>query len=168
MDLQHIQLPASVIADLYPNVLSSPQLEAKIPDSKIQKPVYLGENKRQVLIGIKSELALFLPDAELQFLIKILEACKMNLADIALINFSKQSHNIENLRESLAPRVFILFGIEPAEVELPIDFPDFKLQSYAGCTFLKAPDMALLFEEKDASKPLKTKLWGCLKELFLS
>ena len=169
MDLQHLELPNKVIAELYARSLTTPgHQQQPAPLSAAPEKYYLGENQQQVLVAVEATDAAFLPDTDLQFLIKILGACKLNLADIALINIHHHPLQIDELRQRLKPRIVLLFGIEPARLNLPIDFPEFKLQAYAGCTYLKAPGIAQLNDPGPKGKAQKTSLWGCLKELFLS
>jgi hypothetical protein len=110
---------------------------------------FLGNNRKQVAIVVHSPGIPFLPDNQLQFLTKILEACRMNIGDIAIVNAA-----------------FLLFGLEPVAIKLPINFPVFRLQPYDACTYLSAPALSLLVQNSEESKLLKSKLWICLKTLF--
>lgn len=169
MDLQHLELPNLVIAELYGRSLSTAGHQPQpISAQAAPEKYYLGENKQQVLVTVSATDAAFLPDTDLEFLVKILGACKLNLADIALINIHHHPLPIDELRQRLKPRIVLLFGVEPPRINLPIDFPEFKLQAYAGCTYLKAPEIAQLNDPGPEGKAQKTRLWGCLKELFLS
>ena len=56
----------------------------------------------------------------------------------------------------------LLFGVQPAEIELPLDFPNYQIQRYNNQVYLTAP---LLSNFKD-NKAEKTKLWNCLKQIF--
>ena len=108
----------------------------------------------------------FLPDNQLTFLTKILEACRMNIGDIAIVNAATSSVAIAELRQQLNPTAVLLFGLEPVAIKLPINFPIFRLQPYDACTYLSAPALSQLVQNSEESKLLKTKLWVCLKTLF--
>jgi hypothetical protein len=126
----------------------------------------LGNNRRNVTILVNAPGSPFLPDNQLNFLTKILEACRMNMGDIAIVNHAAAPVNITALREQLQPSVIILFGLDPVAIRLPINFPVFKLQPYDRCTYLSAPALDLLVQASEESKLLKSKLWVCLKSLF--
>jgi len=61
---------------------------SSINDSRQIK--YLGEHLKQVTIIVKDELAVYLNENDLTLLSSILSACKLTLADIALINVAQQ------------------------------------------------------------------------------
>jgi hypothetical protein len=127
---------------------------------------YLGKNQKQITIIIHSPGIAFLPDDQLTVLTKMLEACRMNIGDVAIINHASLPVVINVLREQLHPAIILLFGIQPVDIRLPINFPAFKLQVYDDCTYLYAPSLADLVPPTEESKLLKSKLWVCLKDLF--
>src|SRR3989442_15623295 len=90
MSLDNIQLPAIVIQDLFANALVDMRTEDSQPASITAKSLsFLGDNKKKVSIIVDLAEVLYLPDEELNFLIGILSACKLSMADVALINYSK-------------------------------------------------------------------------------
>jgi hypothetical protein len=68
---------------------------------------------------------------------------------------------LPSLIESKAGSV-LLFGIDPAGIGLPINFPQFQLQHFNKRSYLHAPTLAELEKDKEAKK----QLWGSLKKLF--
>ena len=127
---------------------------------------FLGNNRRNVAVIVDSPGTPFLPDNQLSFLTKILEACRMNIGDIAIVNAATAPVAIAGLRQQLAPTAVLLFGLEPVAIKLPINFPVFRLQPYDACTYLSAPALSQLVQNSEESKLLKSKLWVCLKTLF--
>jgi hypothetical protein len=126
----------------------------------------LGNHLRKITILVNAPGSPFLPDNQLSFLTKILEACRLNIGDVAIVNHASAPVNITALRAQLQPSVILLFGLEPTTIRLPINFPVFKLQPYDQCTYLSAPALDLLVQTSEESKLLKSKLWLCLKSLF--
>jgi hypothetical protein len=59
-----------------------------------------------------------------------------------------------------------MLGPTPADLELPLHFPMFKVQEHDQCSYLCAPAPAQLNQETQEGKILKTKLWVSLKQLF--
>lgn len=141
----------------------------KTPPKTVHLPPYkiLGNNKRQISIVVNYPNEVFVPETDLQFLTKMLGACKLNMADVAIVNHATAAVAIERLKMQLQPAHLLLFGVEPDEIQLPINFPSFKEQPYAGTTYLFTPALDQLNQETDQAKSLKRKLWDCLKRMFL-
>ncbi len=127
---------------------------------------FLGNNRRKITLLVNSPGSVFLPDEHLTFLTKILAACRMTLADVAIVNQATEPVAVAALRQQLSPTTILLFGLEPTAIRLPINFPFFKIQPYDQCTYLSVPALDQLTSETEESKLLKSKLWVCLKTLF--
>lgn len=127
---------------------------------------FLGNNLKKITILVDSPQTAFLPDEELIFLTKMLEACKLNIGDVAIVNQANSPVEIASLKRQLSPVFFLLFGPGPEAIGLPIHFPLFKIQPYDQCSYLSIPSLALLVKPGDESKLLKSKLWVCLRQLF--
>jgi hypothetical protein len=191
MSLTNINLPEFVIADLYRNTLIQPEGgalprpfqpagrdEEKRPAEpavvtqpvKQSEPVTyktLGNNKQQITVVVNCPNDVYVPEADLQFLTKMLGACKLNMADVAIVNHASAPIAIDRLKTQLQPKSLLLFGVEPGDIQLPISFPPFKEQPYAGTTYLFTPSLGQLNQETEEAKLLKRKLWDCLKRMFL-
>lgn len=174
MSLSDITLPGSVIADLYRQTLvqTGPRQAADPAPIDIKTDAgsnnyrFLGNNQQNVTIVVNFPEETFLPDNHLQFLTKMLEACKLNLGDVAIVNHAKKQADIEVIKEQLRPLNLLLFGVEPVDIKLPLNFPQFKEQAFAGCTYLYTPGLQILNQDGEEGKLLKSKLWVCLRKLF--
>ena len=82
---------------------------------------FLGNNKQKVGILVNFPEDVFLPDKHLQFLTKILEACKMNLGDVAILNYANQKAGITELRPLWEPSA--LLQLPSAEQAFPSWLP---------------------------------------------
>jgi hypothetical protein len=176
MDLRHINLPASVIANLYHSSLieisETPtkfQLDSiyeskSIPDQSTAAGwKYLGENQKNILIIVNHPDVVYLPDDELNFLTGILGACKLSIGDVAIVNLNNHPGiSYKELTNDFKSKSVFLFGVEPAIFGLPISFPHFQLQSFANNSFLFSPEL----KELENDNLLKSKLWVCLKRIF--
>ena len=172
MNLNRIQLPASVVADLFKNSLVETEgtlseqensFSLKKPDASSNKWKYLGENQKNILIVVNNDTTVHLPDTDLSFLINMLGACKLSLADVTIINGNNYDEiNYKEMIAQFSSRIIFLFGIEPVSFGLPVSFPHFQLQPFANATFLFTPSL----EECNNDPLLKSKLWVCLRRLF--
>jgi len=168
MDLNHIHLPASVVADLYhSSLIETDDIPAKvqpvIPDITTPEWKWLGDNRKNILIIVQYPDAVHLPDRELGFLTGILGACKLNTGDVAIVNLN--NHPGVTYKEFISffkSKTIFLFAVEPATFGLPMSFPHFQLQSFANNSFLFSPSLQDLGEDK----VLKSKLWVCLRRIF--
>ena len=177
MDLNHIKLPAAVINELYKTALVEPALNTGVREAAIsaEKPVItsdeattpewksLGSNEKNILIVVSNSDAVYLPDNDLNFLTGVLGACKLSLADVAVVNrFHYPEAGYKELIAYFKSRVILLLGVEPAAMGLPINFPHYQLQAFQNNTFLFTPPL----EEIEKDKLEKSKLWVSLKRLF--
>jgi hypothetical protein len=174
MGLNDIKLPEFIIGEWYKDTLIAPQrtsdsnpavtTPSAIPTASAIK--YLGDNRRHVALLVNAPGIAFLSDNQLGFVTRILEACLMTLADVAIVNNATASVTIAEIRQQLHPTTILLFGLEPSAIRLPINFPAFRPQDYDGCTYLVAPGLDQLVPNTEESKLLKSKLWVCLKTIF--
>jgi hypothetical protein len=172
MDLNHIKLPAVVVTELYHSALvdldntTVKQLQTELStdqDSGIPGWNWLGGNQKNVLIIVHYPDAVHLPDNDLGFLTGILGACNLTLADVAILNFKNYPDgSYKEMITYFKSKIVLLFDVEPASFGLPISFPHFQLQPFAGNSFLFSPPL----HELEHDKILKSKLWVCLKRLF--
>ncbi len=166
MSLDNIQLPAIVIQDLFKKSLVA--LNAKEKPGQTAGPAaddiaFLGKNGRRIAILVHSQDTLYLPDNELDFLMGILTACSLTMADIALVNIARQKPiDYKMLESSLLAEKIFLFGPEPEVLQLPLSFPHYQVQRYNNQVYLAAPSLLQL----QADKMEKSKLWTCLKQIF--
>ena len=169
MGLNHIQLPAAIITDLYKNSLvegneaadTSKRVILNAPADDQKK--YLGKNKKNILVVVDIEDAVYLPDDQLEFLTNMLSACKLSFADVALVNRnSYRGINYNEASEKFRSLYTFLFGVDPVSYGLPLSFPQFQIQSFAGAKYLFTPTL----EECKNDSLLKSKLWVSLRHVF--
>lgn len=160
MNLNDIVLNPYMLTELYPDVLIQSQnknIEIE-PDLK-----YLGQNAKRIALLINNPSVPFLTDSEFSFLTSILTACKLSLADVALLNIYKTEPDaiLVQLNKLNSDKV-IMLGVDPLSTGLPINFPQFQLQLFDKRTYLYAPTL----EDLEKDKTLKQRLWTCLKTMF--
>jgi hypothetical protein len=166
MSLENIQLPAIVIQDLFKKSLvdlNKKEIAAPAAQPAGSDISFLGKNGRNIAILVNSPETLYLPDHELDFLMGILTACGLTMADIALVNIAqKKEIDYKILEKNLSAEKVFLFGPEPAVLQLPLSFPHYQVQRYNNQVYLATPSLLQL----QADKMEKSKLWTCLKQIF--
>jgi hypothetical protein len=178
MDFRELKLDGSLVAAMYKTNLvegapvpagkkavtpvAAPPAEPGQPVNTIQ---FLGKNEKHVCVLVSYEKDKYLPDAQLNFLTAILQACKLNLADVAIVNQQKQHCRFIDLKEQLQCTHLLLFGVTPAELDLP-GMPQFETMPVDGCMVVAAPAAEILNNNQPEGKSLKSRLWLCLKQAF--
>jgi len=165
MSLNDILITPAMLSLLYKTALI--EIQGNLPSQKKKSaantPLYLGDNQKKVLIVSHFEDAVHIPDHMLDFLTNILTACKLTIADTAIFNLNnKEEMQIPELISGLQPRIILLFGVGPENLDLPARFPHFQKQILNKITYLACPHL----EEIEGDKELKLKLWGSLKNIF--
>jgi hypothetical protein len=180
MSLQDIQLSPLAVTELYRDMLvnidtiprnvdtPSRAVEAvpKTETANTSRIKFLGGNKKRIAFIVNCKTDVFLPDAQLDWLGKLLEACRLNLGDVAIANIAKNHFTIADIKQELFSNTVVLLGTEPAAIQLPLNFPHFNLQPHDGITFLATPPPDQLNKQTPEAKLLKSKLWVSLQKLF--
>ncbi len=179
-DFTKIKLPNFVMADLYKDSLvilsdkdstittvpSSIKQEQVLKNIKPASKWFLGDHAKKITILVKDDSAVFLNDDSLAFLSTILAACKLNVGDVAIVNYQNHPINYTTLEEKLTPSCVILFNVSAADISLPFTIPYYQVQAYGGKQFLLAPDLQMMHANTQEAKLEKSKLWLSLKKMF--
>ena len=174
MNPENFHLPDFLIADMYKHSLvilpdAQPVLKkAKEEfDQLIQKKEwYLGTNKKYITLVVNEKEAVYLKDESLQFLSAILGACKLNLGDVAIVNYEKDPLSYAALKEKLSPQFLLLFDVSAKQLHLPFTIPFYQVQQYDNCQLLLAPSMETMLGNTQDAKLEKSRLWLSLKKMF--
>ncbi len=164
MSLDNLQLQPFLIQGLFKQSLvelkSSPAAASTGSASSL---TILGKNLKRTVIVVNNPEVAFLEDDELNFLLGILSACKLNMDDVCILNFAKNAAaDYSSIAAELGAEKVFLFGTSPGKIKLPLAFPDYQIQQYNNQVYLSVPDLSGLQHDKAE----KTKLWNCLKEIF--
>lgn len=162
MSLDNIQLTPIMIQGLYSKPLYDLQTGKSQP-AQSNNISYLGNNQKKIVILVRSLTAIYLPDDELNFLLGVLTACKLSMADIAVINISKHPSLLyKDFTDQLDAEKVFLFGIDPGELALPLQFLNYQIQNFNNQVYLSSVSL----NELQTDKEEKMKLWNCLKKIF--
>jgi hypothetical protein len=163
MSLKNVKLPEILIANLYTAPLVDLQDTTEASASTETGLKFLGSNQKQITILVNVNDATYLSDRSFAFLTGVLNACKLNMADVAVINIHQSENRYYlDINNMTRPKIKLLFGVSPGEIGLPIHFPHFQVQPYNNVVYLCAPGLTSIEEDK----LLKAQLWTCLKSIF--
>ena len=158
MSLNHINLNTNLLLSLYGNVLVQSSL---IKDAN-STPLYLGGAQKGIGIAVSYKDFPFISDEDLAFLTNILNACKLSISDVAVINLSTVKTPGLEAFQKLKLKKLILFGPGPLEAGLPMNFPPYQIQEFDGCFYLLAPTLKELAQNVKE----KARLWQTLQKFF--
>ena len=164
MSLDNINLPPLVLQQLFTHTLIEAKNNPTVDSKSTEKPfLTLGNNQKKVLILVESEETLYLPDNQLNFLLGILAACNLMMEDVAILNIKKNpSVNYLRITDELKSEKVFLFGLQPDQIELPVNFPTYQIQKFNNQVYLAAPALSNFHDNKAE----KTRLWICLQQIF--
>ncbi len=168
MSLKGLQLPPEALIGLY----RQPLLPQAYRDAPATAPVaavaesaaknYMGDNAGKITILVQAVDAPYLNDQLFAFLAGILNACKLSMKDVALFNLHRTPGDYRTIIGQTQPAVLLMLGVAPADISLPMQFPQFSIYRHDNISYLYAPSL----EELQDDKALKAALWKCLKTLF--
>ena len=164
MSLDNIQLPDTILQGLYSKCLYDLEPNKSVlSDITASEINFLGNNQKKIIILVNSEAAIYLPDDELNFLLGILTACKLSMADIALVNLAKNpDFKYSFLTDQFKADKVFLFGLNAGAIALPLEFPHYQVQQFNNQVYLSSVSL----NEMQANKEEKLKLWTSLKKIF--
>jgi hypothetical protein len=181
----HETLPDWALAELFKNIPLIPNessdtkenafIQPKNKDSKnspnsIQANahtfMFSGKNLKHIAVLIYETEYSDLPPHLLQLLQDILLACKLNINDIALINLAFQPLSFSEIEKQLQPQYCIYFGNIPKNA-FPFEVPFYDIKKFHSCTFFQASSLNNMYENSREAKLEKSKLWICLKQIFM-
>lgn len=174
MGFTDLRLPEHVIAALYKDDLvvtdsikkTAPKPAPSKKEVMPEKPLYLGNNLQHILILVNDASAVHVDDESLNFLSNIIQACKKNLGDVAIVNLAHHPLNYTALKEKLSPKHVLLFDISPTSIQLPFTVPNYQIQQFDHCQFLFASAIQNMIANTQDAKLEKSKLWLSLKKMF--
>lgn len=128
-----------------------------IPEEGQAVPANRGLAKKKYLALSREAVA----GETLDLLNGIIQACKIDLKELHVLHWD-QKEGYASLLERTGSSFILLFGVEPADIDLPLVFPHFQTQQFAEATWVAAPDLHVLQNDR----LMKSKLWLCLKQAF--
>jgi hypothetical protein len=162
MGIENLRLNPLTIGFLYEKDLVL--ISKKGLHEKTTEKQYLGLNRQKISIIVAEKDSVFIKENDLEILVRMLNACKMTLEDVAIVNTMHQPINWNNIKNITQPAKLLFFGVGSSEFGMPIRFPEYHIQQYDGLQCLISDSL----ENISRNQLLKSKLWICLQNLFLS
>lgn len=129
-------------------------------------PSFLGNNAKGILIMVKDMNNVHLSEEALALLSGILGACRLNMADVAVMNFARNPFSFAALRQQMQVNYCFLFEVTMQDMQLAFAVPPYQVFAHDNCTFLSAPSLSAMLDGSENARLLKGNLWLCLKKIF--
>lgn len=162
MSLAALPLDPYLLAKMYtqPLIPEVKQDSANLNGKKL-KLRFLGENQKNICLLIQNKENAFLNEELFNFLVNILNACKLSMADVALINAAHYPDTpIAVLAAMAQARQVIVFGSGLTENELGM--PVYTQVPVGPVQWLIADPLEVIASDKQR----KAQLWNGLKQVF--
>ncbi len=175
------QLPDIVIVNLFKDKLvllneNQPESRREIStgevtqnnesDNVLPEIWWLGKNKKNIVILLKDKDNKFISEANLSFLLNILNACKLTPDDIAVVNIANTKVKLEQISDTLQPEALLLFDTKPAELDIDVKPLLYTVMYPKGFKLLYSASLDNLNGNNPEQKIEKGKLWNALKLMF--
>ena len=144
----------------------SPFLVKKMYEKTLVVSSFANDVKAQIVKNIESEKGIppYANEKDsIKYLLNILSACKLTMADAVLVN-SYDNDNIvyEKLIKTFTPSFILFIGAEPQALGFPVQIPMYQVQGYNKQKYLCAPSLQKLSADKEEKK----QLWVALQKIF--
>jgi hypothetical protein len=195
MQDQNTKLPAAALVSLFKDTLVLPEKEIKSEESeekaiitaigkeaiattpanevvnelKSTTPVpikYLGDHLKKIIVLVHDNNAVHLNETDLGLLSSILNACKLTLADIALINIAQQPLALHEMLITLPSQFVISFDINSTQIKIKLPTTLYKPIVLGETQILFSNSLQSMQGTDQNAKLEKSKLWNALKLLF--
>lgn len=163
MSLDQLQLDPYLLAQMYDQPIIPEEHRPQPAVAKaLPKIKYLGENQKNILLLIQNESEAYLNEELFNLLANILNACKLGMQDVALINIAQYPGlTLADYKQAVPVKQCIIFAIPPASLGLQTMQP-YLLETHEQITALYSDHLQLIATDKQ----LKGRLWQGLKQLF--
>lgn len=195
MQDQKTILPAAVLVTLFKDTLVLPEKEIKSVESeekakitaigkeaiattpanevvnelKSTTPVpikFLGDHLKKIMVIVNDANAVHLNETDLGLLSSILNACKLTLTDIALVNIAVQPLSMHEILNTLPSQLVLVFDLSAAQLKIKLPTTLYKPIVLGDTQILFSKSLDSMQGIDQTAKQEKSKLWNALKLLF--
>lgn len=146
------------------NVVNEVVNEQKLKPSAPLK--FLGDHLKKIAIIVNDPDAVHLNETDLGLLSSILNACKLTLADIALINIATQPVSLHEIMITLPSQFVLAFDVNSAQLKIKLPDSLYKPIVLGDAQILLSSGLKHMQGIEQNAKLEKAKLWNALKLLF--
>ena len=184
MKVEKTILPPAVLVSLYKDslVLAEKKIKpTKIAENKLPvkeqqtiaeatemaSPIkYLGDHHKKILVVVNDPESVYLNETDFILLTSILNACRLTIADIALINVGNQKASLHEMLTKLPSLLVIAFDIDAKALKIKLPSTLYKTTPLGETNLLFSAALSTMQGSSADAKKEKGKLWTVLKQIF--
>jgi hypothetical protein len=141
--------------------------EAVEAEDDLTAPIkFLGEHQKKILVLVQDVDAVHLNERAFDLLTSILNACKLTIADIALINLANKNFSLHQILTQVPSELVLVFDIPPTQLKIKLPTKLYTPILLGETQLLFSNNLSQMQGIDQASKIEKTKLWTALKLIF--
>ena len=142
--------------------------EVELP--KVKKTVgplkHLGDHHKQILVIVNDPNSVYLNEADFILLTSILNACRLTIADIALVNIGNQETSLHQILETLPSKIIMCFDVESTHLKIKLPNTLYKVNTLGESSLFFSKALSSMQGTGQDAKKEKSSLWLFLKKLF--
>lgn len=127
---------------------------------------FLGEHQKKILVLVQDSNAVHLNERAFDLLTSILNACKLTIADIALINLANKNFSLHQILAQVPSDFVLIFDINPVQLKIKLPTKLYSPILLGTTALLFCNNLSNMQGIDQASKVEKMKLWNALKLIF--
>lgn len=127
---------------------------------------YLGEHQKKILILVQDFQAVHLNEKDFDLLTSILNACKLTIADIALMNLANKNFSLHQILTEVPSEFVLVFDIQATQLKIKLPTKLYTPILLGTTQLLFSNNLTNMQGMDQDSKIEKTKLWTALKIIF--
>ena len=127
---------------------------------------FLGDHLKKIMVIVNDANAVHLNEIDLGLLSSILNACKLTLADIALVNIAAQPISMHEILTTLPSHLVLVFDLSAVQLKIKLPTTLYKPIVLGETQILFSNSLHSMQGVDQTAKQEKSKLWNALKLLF--
>ena len=126
----------------------------------------LGEHHKKITVVVNDPNAVHLNESDFILLTSILNACRLTIADIALINLGKQPVGLHQILQEYPSTLLISFAVDASQLKVKLPNTLYKVTQLGDSHILFSNALSTMQGTGVEAKQEKAKLWTVLKKIF--
>jgi hypothetical protein len=127
---------------------------------------YLGDHHKKILVVVNDPESVYLNETDFILLTSILNACRLTIADIALINVGNQKASLHEMLTKLPSLLVIAFDLDAKALKIKLPSTFYKITTLGETNLLFSAALSTMQGSSADAKEEKGKLWTVLKQIF--
>ena len=152
-----------------PTIESNINEEVSVPEEMMEtlsNIKYLGDHHKKIVVVVNDPASVYLNESDFILLTSILNACRLTIADIALVNLGNQKASLHQILNILPSKLVIAFELDSKALKIKLPTHLYKVIPLGESNLLFSKSLASMQGMDSHAKQEKAKLWTVLKQIF--